>query len=169
MNSYGISLENVPLRGHLIPYSPIYARISTARILLAGDAAGLVDPLSGEGIRPAILSGRLAAEAILAGHPEKYGPKVKRKIGYEHALSLFAAKIFYRLPGVCLRLGAPNPFSTRAIMEVMAGGLGSFSIMLLAILSLPVYLLVEGVAALAGVLGGPARREKVRQTVYYGG
>jgi len=169
MNSYGISLENVSLRGHLVPYSPVNTRISTARILLAGDAAGLVDPLSGEGIRPAILSGRFAAEAILAGQPEKYGPKVKRKIGYEHVLSLYAAKIFYRLPGVCLRLGAPNPFTTRAIMEVMAGSSGSFNVMLLAILSLPVYLSVETLAALAGVLGGPVRREKVRQVVYYGG
>ena len=169
MASYGISLENVPLRGHLVPYSPINARIATARILLTGDAAGLVDPLSGEGIRPAILSGRLAAEAILTGHPESYSQKVKQKIGYEHALSLFAAKIFYRLPGPCLRLGAPNPFTTRAIMNVMAGGAGGFSIMLLAILSLPVYLLVEGVAAMAGWFGGPARREKLRQAVYYGG
>ncbi len=169
MNSYGISLENVPLRGHLVPYSPINTRISTARILLAGDAAGLVDPLSGEGIRPAILSGRLAAEVILAGHPEKYGTLIKRKIGYEHRLSLFAAKIFYRLPGVCLRLGAPNPFTTRAIMDVMAGGSGGFSVMLLAILSLPVYLLIEGAAWLVGILGGPVRRQKMRQAVYYGG
>ncbi|MDR3575573.1 MAG: geranylgeranyl reductase family protein [Anaerolineaceae bacterium] len=168
MNSYGISLENVPLRGHLVPYSPFNARISTRRILLAGDAAGLVDPLSGEGIRPAILSGRLAAEAILAGHPESYSKKVKQKIGFEHALSLFAAKIFYRLPGVCLRLGAPNPFTTRAIMNVMAGGSGGFTVMLLAILSLPVYLLVEGAARLAGLLGGPPRREKFRQAVYQG-
>src|SRR5271157_1103511 len=168
MNSYGISLENVPLRGHLVPYSPINARISTSHILLAGDAAGLVDPLSGEGIRPAIISGRLAAEAILSGHPEKYSLKVKQKIGYEHVLSLFAAKIFYRLPGACLRLGAPNPFTTRAIMDVMAGGSGGFSVMLWAILSLPIYLLVEAIAGLAGLFGGAKSREKVRQTVYYG-
>lgn len=32
--------------------------------LLAGDAASLADPLSGEGIRPAIVSGFKAAEAI---------------------------------------------------------------------------------------------------------
>lgn len=36
------------------------------RVLLAGDAASLVDPLSGEGIRYAIASGRLAAEAVVA-------------------------------------------------------------------------------------------------------
>src|SRR5206468_1055056 len=34
-------------------------------VLLAGDAAGLINPLAGEGISGAILSGRDAAEAIL--------------------------------------------------------------------------------------------------------
>ena len=37
------------------------------RTLLIGDAAGLVNPLQGEGIAPAITSGRAAAEAVLAG------------------------------------------------------------------------------------------------------
>jgi menaquinone-9 beta-reductase len=37
------------------------------RVLLTGDAAGLVNPLQGEGIAHAMTSGRLAAEAVLAG------------------------------------------------------------------------------------------------------
>jgi geranylgeranyl reductase family protein len=36
------------------------------RVLLAGDAAGLVNPLQGEGISEALASGRAAAEALLA-------------------------------------------------------------------------------------------------------
>jgi menaquinone-9 beta-reductase len=36
------------------------------RVLLAGDAAGLVNPLQGEGISEALASGRAAAEAVLA-------------------------------------------------------------------------------------------------------
>ena len=35
-------------------------------VLLAGDAAGLINPLQGEGIGPAMVSGQLAAEALLA-------------------------------------------------------------------------------------------------------
>jgi geranylgeranyl reductase family protein len=38
------------------------------RVLLVGDAAGLVNPLQGEGISQAMRSGRAAAEAVL-GHP----------------------------------------------------------------------------------------------------
>jgi len=39
---------------------------AAGNVLLAGDAAGLINPLQGEGIGPAMVSGRLAAEAVLA-------------------------------------------------------------------------------------------------------
>jgi menaquinone-9 beta-reductase len=39
----------------------------TGNVLLAGDAAGLINPLQGEGIGPAMISARLAAECLLAG------------------------------------------------------------------------------------------------------
>jgi 2-polyprenyl-6-methoxyphenol hydroxylase-like FAD-dependent oxidoreductase len=41
-------------------------------LLLVGDAAGVAAPASGEGIRPAIESGLLAAEAVLAARG-RYG------------------------------------------------------------------------------------------------
>jgi geranylgeranyl reductase family protein len=40
---------------------------AAGRVLLVGDAAGLVNPLQGEGISQAMGSGRLAGEAILGG------------------------------------------------------------------------------------------------------
>jgi flavin-dependent dehydrogenase len=40
---------------------------ASGRTLLVGDAAGLVNPLQGEGISEALASGRAAAEAILCG------------------------------------------------------------------------------------------------------
>lgn len=39
---------------------------------LVGDALGLAQPLTAEGILPGVISGRLAAEAILAGEPARY-------------------------------------------------------------------------------------------------
>ena len=50
---------------------PIRRTTSAARgpVLLVGDAAGLVDPLSGDGIYEALVSARLAAAAILDGEP----------------------------------------------------------------------------------------------------
>jgi geranylgeranyl reductase family protein len=41
--------------------------LAAGNLLLAGDAAGLVNPLQGEGIAQAMISGRLAAEAVLGG------------------------------------------------------------------------------------------------------
>src|SRR5262245_62617556 len=46
---------------------------AAGNVLLAGDAAGLINPLQGEGIAPAMVSGRLAAESVLA-HPADPGP-----------------------------------------------------------------------------------------------
>ena len=40
---------------------------AAGRVLLTGDAAGLVNPLQGEGIAHAMTSGRAAAEAVLGG------------------------------------------------------------------------------------------------------
>jgi geranylgeranyl reductase family protein len=40
---------------------------AAGNVLLVGDAAGLINPLQGEGIAPAMISARLAAEAVLAG------------------------------------------------------------------------------------------------------
>ena len=40
---------------------------AAGNVLLAGDAAGLINPLQGEGIGPAMVSARLAAEAVLGG------------------------------------------------------------------------------------------------------
>ena len=40
--------------------------------LLVGDSLGLAQPLTAEGILPAVVSGRVCAEAILAGEPARY-------------------------------------------------------------------------------------------------
>jgi flavin-dependent dehydrogenase len=42
------------------------------RVLLAGDAAAVADPLTREGIRYGLLTGRWAAESLLAGRPAAY-------------------------------------------------------------------------------------------------
>ena len=46
---------------------------AAGNVLLVGDAAGLINPLQGEGIAPGMVSARLAAEAVLA-HPAGPGP-----------------------------------------------------------------------------------------------
>ncbi len=54
-------------RGYMIPCRPRRRLFDTPRVLLAGDAAGLADPVTAEGITAGIVSGQLAARAIVAG------------------------------------------------------------------------------------------------------
>ncbi|MGH7400296.1 MAG: NAD(P)/FAD-dependent oxidoreductase [Candidatus Rokuibacteriota bacterium] len=59
----GMPIE--PFRGHAyVVRRQASRRLSGARFCLVGDAAGLARDMSGEGIGPAIRSGRLAAEAV---------------------------------------------------------------------------------------------------------
>ena len=62
---YGLDANAmVNLRGHHLPTRTGDRPITAGRVLLTGDAAGLVDPMSGEGIYAAFVSGRLAADAV---------------------------------------------------------------------------------------------------------
>jgi geranylgeranyl reductase family protein len=56
---------------------------AAGRVLLTGDAAGLVNPLQGEGIAHAMTSGRLAAEAVLAG-PGTAAARYRAGIARQH-------------------------------------------------------------------------------------
>jgi geranylgeranyl reductase family protein len=51
------------MRGHFLPFGDYRDRPGRRNVLLAGDAAGFVDPITGEGIAHALASGRAAAEA----------------------------------------------------------------------------------------------------------
>lgn len=61
------------------------------RVLLVGDAAGYLDPLTGEGIALALTTGELAVQAIVAGNPEDYEAQWQR-----------ATRTYYRLTGALL-------------------------------------------------------------------
>ena len=60
-----IPTERVERHGALIPAAPRAAPFLRHRVLLCGDAAGLVDPLTCEGISYALQSGQLAANTLL--------------------------------------------------------------------------------------------------------
>jgi flavin-dependent dehydrogenase len=62
---------------------------------MVGDSAGLVDPLTGEGIYFAMRSGELLAEALRAGSPAVYAETVWREFGERLALGARLAPRFY--------------------------------------------------------------------------
>ena len=59
------SISTIPFRGHFLPLHRYRHASGKSAILLAGDAAGLVEPITGEGIAFAMQSGQFAAQAIL--------------------------------------------------------------------------------------------------------
>lgn len=54
-------------KAHLLPLSTGRARQPDGRVLLVGDAASLINPLTGEGIYYAVLSGSIAGRAAVTG------------------------------------------------------------------------------------------------------
>jgi geranylgeranyl reductase family protein len=70
-----------PVRAWPIPtrYDP--DRLANGRVLFVGDAAGVVDPMTGEGIAQALETGVLAAEAIAAGgDPHAVATRYRRAV-----------------------------------------------------------------------------------------
>jgi geranylgeranyl reductase family protein len=74
------------LRGYRLPLRSPSSTLARGRALVVGDAAGLIDPLSGDGMYEAFLSARFAAEAVLdllagrAATLEAYGSRIGRSL-----------------------------------------------------------------------------------------
>ncbi|MBQ0748736.1 MAG: geranylgeranyl reductase family protein [Roseovarius sp.] len=62
----GIDAAVASFKGQFLPFGDFRTVPGQGAVLLAGDAAGLVDPITGEGIGYAMQSGQLAAKAALA-------------------------------------------------------------------------------------------------------
>jgi geranylgeranyl reductase family protein len=110
------------LKGHLIPLGPATRRLNSSRLLLAGDGAGLADPLTGEGISYAIRSGRLAAETILeclrapGASLESYSARVGAVLLPELRWASVLARCLYAWPSLFYRAFARKPlFADRVI------------------------------------------------------
>lgn len=71
------------LRAHHLPLSTWRPPLFDHRVLLTGDAASLVNPLSGEGIFYALLSGALAGRAAVAARAPgpSYARALRRRLG----------------------------------------------------------------------------------------
>lgn len=89
------------LKGHGLPYGNYLATPWHGRTLLAGDAAGLVETLFGEGLYYALRSGELAGQAVHAAltqgvAPESvYGPGLARDILPELVWSRKLRRVLY--------------------------------------------------------------------------
>jgi flavin-dependent dehydrogenase len=117
------------LRGHHLPTRTPGAAITRGRGLLVGDAAGLVDPLSGEGIHNAIRSAQLAAEALrrhLAGEETtlaSYESTVDAEIMPELAFSHQLQDVFHHTPSPYVAVLRHSDLFWRALCRFIRGDL----------------------------------------------
>ena len=103
---------------------------SRGSVLMVGDAAGLVNPLTGAGIRRACISGQLAAEAAhayLAGGAgcqkdlASYDRRVNADLVDELSRARLLARLFYRAPGLFYRIGVMNARINPWVGELLSG------------------------------------------------
>lgn len=109
---------------HPIPFWTGIEPLATAdgRTLLVGDAAGVVQPLFGEGIQYAIRTGALAARHIAEGTvAEHYTDAVRELFADEFDAAARVGRVFHRAPYLSYRLGVKNPAGTRLVGRLMAG------------------------------------------------
>jgi geranylgeranyl reductase family protein len=113
------------LRSHHLPLSTGRPAQPDGRVLLAGDAASLVNPLTGEGIFYALLSGRLAgAAAVGAGDPGRtYRTMLRRELGrhFAHTAWLARATAHQRVLDAGVRAVRDQPGAMHALVEVGLG------------------------------------------------
>lgn len=99
-HGYGEASTHAPVFSHLLPALSMESwhnlRLAGSGWALAGDAAGLADPVTGEGIYFAMRSGELLADALLADAPESYPERVWQDFGKMLALGARLARFFYR-------------------------------------------------------------------------
>ena len=97
-----------PLReerhGCIIPCRPRDGLFGARRVLFVGDAAGLADPVTAEGITAGIISGQLAARAILAGNfaesavKRAYRETLQQSLLGELRVARWLARVLYDFP-----------------------------------------------------------------------
>ena len=96
------SFDGVRYRYPIPVYSAASVRAAEAgveqRVLLAGDAAGVADPLTREGIRHAARSGRLAADCLGTRLPAEYPRRLEASMGAEMDRAQRAAELFFTDP-----------------------------------------------------------------------
>jgi len=115
-SAYGLPHRRLEsLRGYRLPMRRAGEAPLRGRVMLVGDAAGLVDPLSGDGIYEALLSSRLACEAaldLLAGRRanlEPYRERLANELDPLTSASWSAKLAFDRYPRLAFTIARTPP------------------------------------------------------------
>jgi geranylgeranyl reductase family protein len=125
--AHGVSADDLEsVRGHRLPLRSPVSRLASGRALLVGDAAGLIDPVSGDGMFEGFLSSLYASEAVLDvldGREESldpYGDRLARRLA-THLWASWGAKVALdRFPRATFGL-ASTRIVWRAVERIVRG------------------------------------------------
>lgn len=120
-----VPMDPIVYHGHPLPIWNGAERLEAwnGRVLLVGDAAGLINPLFGDGISYACRSGKMAAETVLAGLAPNWSAIAAREFASDHDAALKIAQFFYQMPQLCYALGVKHPKGTHLAGRLLNGTL----------------------------------------------
>ena len=125
--SFGLTTRQESVCGHPLQLWNGEQRLHTHRALLAGEAACMVDPFNGEGIRPAVISGALAADAIVralngaSSALEEYSDRLQKKVGEEMGFAKLVAMRFYSAETSRCSPATAHPFAGGLFARLACG------------------------------------------------
>jgi geranylgeranyl reductase family protein len=125
LDSMGVRYDPnaMQFHGHPLPIwngrEPLHA--ANGRIMLAGDAAGLINPLFGDGILHAIKSGVIAAQCAATDSGDRYTERIYAELGTNFDAALKLAKFFYQWTGTVYRHAIKRPTATRSAARLLSG------------------------------------------------
>ncbi len=97
--AHGVSAKDLEdVRGYRLPLRSPSSTLARGRALVIGDAAGLIDPVSGDGMFEGFLSSLYASEAVLdlldgrASSVDAYGPRLAQRLS-THLWASWGAKV----------------------------------------------------------------------------
>ncbi len=116
-----LSLKSWP-----IPVRVRSGRFRAGNIFITGDAAGLTDPLTGEGIYYAVRSGRIAAEEVMASfggdvRQDRYSARINSELMPELLEAQNIKHLFNTVPLKIHRFVRDNDRAWRAFCKVLRG------------------------------------------------
>lgn len=118
-------VKEMDVYGHPLPFFESSQPLATDRVALIGDAANMVDSLSGEGIFYALKAGNLAAESILDnlenGYEDlsNYQQAVSNTVVRELEWSSKLASVFFQFPRKCYEHGVKRTTIVNLIKRVV--------------------------------------------------
>jgi geranylgeranyl reductase family protein len=118
---YGIRSDDLSnVRGHRLPMRRPQTKLAGGRALLVGDAAGMVDPVSGDGMYEALVSGKLAARHILQDEIDAYEAAVHARLDPLASAGWAAKKALDRFPRAVFAI-MRLPVTWRVLEKLMLG------------------------------------------------